>query len=417
MKRYLAILLVLCLAIAMFAGCAKTGTEPTPTPGNATTTPGADTTPGGTPSTPSAGDKVIKIGIFEPASGDNGAAGKQETLGYLYANSVQPTVEIAGETYTVVFERVDNESSTDKAATAASTLVSKGVSAVLGSYGSAVCIASSDVFAQAKLPILAPTSTNPQVTLGNTHFFRLCFLDPFQGTVLANFANDQFGAKKAYILAKLGDDYSVGLATYFKQAFEALGGETKYETFPEGSSDYNSYIANAKNFGADVFFSPTSTEAAALIIEQAAAQGWTKPILAGDTWDSNVITGAATGKPITLYITTFYQEGGNPTFDAGFKAWLNANPDMLKDNNGNDQISAISPMAYDAYFTMLEAIKAAGSTDSVAINEALWNVQYDGVTGHIEFNENGDAVRSDAVVKEVNTDDGTWDFVAIQGVK
>jgi branched-chain amino acid transport system substrate-binding protein len=411
MKRYLAIILVFCLAAALLTGCAKTATDnPTPTPANTANQTDPSTAP-------PAGDKEIEIGIFEPASGDNGAAGKQETLGYLYANSVQPTVEIAGETYTVKFEIVDNESSTDKAATAASTLVSKGVSAVLGSYGSAVCIASSDVFAQAKLPILAPTSTNPQVTLGNTHYFRLCFLDPFQGTVLANFAVEQFQAKKAYVLAKLGDDYSVGLATYFKQAFEALGGEIIYETFPEGTSDYNSYVTNAKNGGADVFFSPTSTEAAALIIEQTAAQGWDKPILAGDTWDSNVITGAAQGKPITLYITTFYQEGGNTEFDTGFKAWLNANPDMLANNNGNDQISAISPMAFDAYFTMLEAIKAAGSTDSVAINEALWNVQYDGVTGHIAFSEIGDAIRTDAVVKMANTTNGSWDFVAIQGVK
>ncbi|MDR2606020.1 MAG: ABC transporter substrate-binding protein [Oscillospiraceae bacterium] len=402
MKRTLAIILALCLIAALFAGCTQTDSG----------TVGGDDTNADT-----SGNKEIKIGIFEPASGDNGAAGKQETLGYLYAHSVQPTVEINGETYDVVFEMVDNESSTDKAPTAASTLISKGVSAVLGSYGSAVCIASSDVFAQAKVAILAPTSTNPQVTLNNTHFFRLCFLDPFQGTVLANFAVDEFSAKKAYVLAKLGDDYSVGLATYFKQEFEALGGETIYETFPEGNSDYNSYITNAKNFEADVFFSPTSTEAAALIIEQAASQGWDKPILAGDTWDSNVITNAAQGKPITLYITTFYQEGGNAEFDSGFKAWLNANPDMLANNNGNDQISAISPMAYDAYFTMLEAIKAAGSTDSSAINDALWNVQYDGVTGHIEFDDIGDAKRSDAVVKVVNTETGLWEYVATQGVK
>ncbi|MDR0813755.1 MAG: ABC transporter substrate-binding protein [Oscillospiraceae bacterium] len=400
-KRFLAVILVLGLAAAVLTGC-----------GNGTKDKTDDTKPG-----TSTGGKVIKLGIFEPASGDNGANGKQETLGFLYANSIQPTVEIAGETYTIEFEIVDNESSTDKAATAASTLVSKGVSAVFGSYGSAVCIAASEVFAQAKLPVLAPTSTNPQVTLGNTHYFRLCFLDPFQGTVLANFAQDKFGAKKAYVLAKLGDDYSVGLATYFRQAFEGLGGEVVYETFPEGTSDYNSYITNAKNGGADIFFSPTSPEAAALIIEQAAAQGWDKPILAGDTWDNNVITAAAKGKPVTLYITTFYQEGGNAEFDSGFKAWLNANPRMLADNNGNDQISAISPMAYDAYFTMLEAIKLAGSTDPAAINAALAKATYDGVTGHIEFDEIGDAVRSDAVVKQANTETGLWDFIAIQGVK
>jgi branched-chain amino acid transport system substrate-binding protein len=273
------------------------------------------------------------------------------------------------------------------------------------------------VFADAKIPVIAPTSTNPQVTLDNTHYFRMCFLDPFQGTVLANFAMDQFDAKNAYVLAKLGDDYSVGLATYFRQAFEALGGTVTYETFPEGTSDYNSYVVNAKNANADIFFSPTSTEAAALIVEQATSQGWGKPILAGDTWDSNVITTAATGKDITLFITTFYQEGGNAEFDSGFKDWLNANPDKLASNNGNDQISAISPMAFDAYYVALEAIKAAGSTDSAAINEALWGVQYDGVTGHIEFDEIGDAKRSDAVVKKVNSETGLWEYVTTQGVK
>ncbi|MDR2360197.1 MAG: ABC transporter substrate-binding protein [Oscillospiraceae bacterium] len=406
MKRALTLILALCFIFTMFAAC---GTSDNGTGDGSSSDNGTEAS--------STGGKVIKIGIFEPASGDNGAAGKQETLGYEYAHSLTPTVDIDGETYTVELEYVDNESSTDKAATAASTLISKGVSIVLGSYGSAVCIASSQVFADAKIPVLAPTSTNPQVTLDNTHYFRMCFLDPFQGTVLANFAVEQFDAKNAYVLAKLGDDYSVGLATYFRQAFEELGGTVTYETFPEGTSDYNSYVVNAKNSGADIFFSPTSTEAAALIIEQATAQGWDKPILAGDTWDSNVITSAATGKDITLYITTFYQEGGNIEFDSGFKDWLNANSDKLASNNGNDQISAISPMAFDAYYVALEAIKSAGSTDSVAINEALWDVQYNGVTGHIEFDEIGDAKRSDAVVKKVNSDTGLWEYVTTQGVK
>jgi branched-chain amino acid transport system substrate-binding protein len=403
MKRVLTVIPALSLALALLASCSGTGGDSTDI-----------SAPAGTAAS---GGKVIKIGIFEPASGDNGAAGKQETLGYEYAHSITPTVEINGETYNVELEIVDNESSTDKAATAASALISKGVSVVLGSYGSAVCIASSQVFADANIACIAPTSTNPQVTLGNSHYFRLCFLDPFQGTVLANFAMEQFQAKNAYVLAKLGDDYSVGLATYFREAFEELGGTCIYETFPEGTSDYNSYIVNAKNAGADIFFSPTSTEAAALIIEQAAAQGWDKPILAGDTWDSNVITTAATGKDITLYITTFYQEGGNPEFDAGFKSWLNANPDKLASNNGNDQISAISPMAFDAYYTALEAIKAAGSTDSVAINDAIWNVRYEGVTGHIEFDEIGDAKRSDAVIKKANTEMGSWEYVTTQTVR
>ena len=167
----------------------------------------------------------VTIGVYEPASGDNGAGGKQETLGIQYANSIAPTVEIDGTEYDVVLDIVDNESNNDKAVSAASKLVSDGSSIVLGSYGSGVSIAGSQTFADAGVPALGVTCTNPQVTLGNTHYFRICFLDPFQGTVLANFAKDNFEAAKAYVLTKQGDDYSAGLGHYFTQAFEDLGGE------------------------------------------------------------------------------------------------------------------------------------------------------------------------------------------------
>lgn len=194
------------------------------------------------------GDKaaVVKIGVFEPASGDNGAGGKQETLGVQYANSLTPTVTIGGKEYKVQLEIVDNESSNDKAVTAASELISKGVSVVLGSYGSGVSIAASDTFAAAQVPAIGITCTNPQVTLGNDHYFRICFLDPFQGTVLANLAAEKFSAKKAYCLSKLGDDYSGGLVKYFVEAFKKLGGEIVEETFPDGTSDFAAYVANAK---------------------------------------------------------------------------------------------------------------------------------------------------------------------------
>lgn len=361
--------------------------------------------------------KVVKIGIFEPASGDNGAGGKQETLGIQYANSIQNTVEIGGETYEVQLVSVDNESSNDKAPTAASTLISQGCSIVLGSYGSGVSIAASDVFKNGGIPVIGVTCTNPQVTEGNTHYFRICFLDPFQGTVLANYAKENFEASKAYCLAKLGDDYSGGLVHYFTQAFEALGGTVVSEEFQEGNSDFTSYITKAKNEGCDVFFAPVSTEAAALIIEQASSQGLDMPIMAGDTWDSNVILNAAKGKDVSVYVTTFYQEGGDPEFDAGVKAWINSDSTNLANNGGDDTVAAVTAMGYDAYFTALEAIKAADSTDPKAINEALWDVKYDGVTGHIEFDDvNGDAIRDVAYVKTANTETGAWDFVTVQSV-
>ena len=389
-KRVLAVLLSAAVAVSMVAATAATAFA-------------ADT---------------VKIGVYEPASGDNGAGGKQETLGIQYANSVQPTVEIDGKEYNVELDIVDTESSNDKGPSAASKLVSDGVSVVLGSYGSSVAIAASDIFKQGGVPAIGVTCTNPQVTQGNTHYFRICFLDPFQGTVLASFASDKFKAKKAYVLTKQGDDYSAGLGHYFTKAFEDAGGEVVSDTFPEGNSDFASYVTTAKNEGADVFFAPVSTEAAALIIDQAASQGLETPLLAGDTWDSNVILNAVKGKDLQLYVTTFYQEGGNKEFDEGMKEFVNSDSTNKANNGGNDTIAAVSAMGYDAYFTALEALKGAGSTDPAKVNEALWDVKYDGVCGHIEFDkENGDAVRDTAYVKQANTETGAWEFVGEQGIK
>ena len=360
-------------------------------------------------------EKVIRIGVFEPASGANGAGGKQEALGVKYANSVQPTVEINGEIYRVELVEVDNQSADDKAVTAAAELVNKDVSIVLGSYGSSVSIAASPTFEEAKIPVIGITCTNPQVTENNKHYFRICFLDPFQGSVLAKYAYDN-GVHTAYTLAELGNAYDLGLASSFKTAFEALGGKVVAENFPTNQADFTSFINNAKNSGAQAIFAPTSISYAQLIVEAAATQGITFPLMAGDTWDSNVILEAAKGKNVTIDITTFYQEGGNPDFDKGFKDWLNANPTMLTNNGGNDIVSAVSAMGYDAYFAALEAIKLAGSADKVAINDALWKVNYTGVTGLIKFDQvNGDAEREIAYIKTVNTTTGNWDFVKEQG--
>jgi len=278
-----------------------------------------------------------------------------------------------------------------------------------------VCIAASDVFKDAGLAAIGITCTNPAVTLGNDHYFRICFLDPFQGTVLASFAKDKFSAKKAYVLAKLGDDYSVGLSNYFMDAFGK--DNCVYETFPEGTSDYSTYVASAKANGVDVFFSPVSTEAAALIIDQAHTQNLGIPILAGDTWDSNVILNAAKGTNVDVYITTFYQEGGSPKFDSGVKAWINSNPEAKTNNGGDDKIAAVTAMGYDAYYLALEALKKAGSTDPAKIKAVLPSLKYTGVTGPIEFNKDGDAKRETAYIKVCDTKTGEWVFYAQQGLK
>ena len=379
MKKMIALLLVLALALPMFAL--------------------AEDLP------------VVKIGVYEPASGDSGAGGKQETLGVQYANAETPTVEIGGTTYKVELVMADNGSSTDKAPSAAQQLVSQGVSVVLGSYGSGVSIAGSEYFKNANIPAIGLTCTNPQVTAGNSHYFRVCFLDPFQGVVLANYAYKTLGATTVYCLGELGNDYDQGLINYFVQAFEALGGTIIKEDFPTGTADFTSYLTNAAMYQADVFFCPVSLAYSTQIIQQASAQGSEISILGGDTLDSNVVVDAAKGTTVKVIVTTFYQEGANAEFDAGFKAWLNANPEMLTNNGGNDMISAVSVMGYDGYLTALAALQAAGTPDSAAVMAALPAVETEGVSGHIAFDATGDAIRTSAFVKTINNESGMWEFL------
>ncbi|MBQ8218015.1 MAG: ABC transporter substrate-binding protein [Oscillospiraceae bacterium] len=362
------------------------------------------------------GEAVVKIGVFEPQTGDNGAGGKQEILGMQYANSVQPTVEIGGKEYKVQLEIVDNRTNAENGPSAASELINRGVSVVLGSYGSGVSMAGGTVFQEAGVPAIGVTCTNPQVTSDCEVYFRICFLDPFQGTVHANYAVNEVGTMKAMTLAMLGSDYDLGLANYFTDSFEALGGKVVSETFPEATSNFVSYINRAKEEGCGVIFAPVSTNYAQLIIEAASAQGYEGQLLGSDTWDNNMVVESSTGKDVEVKITTFYQEGGNPEFDEGIKAWINANPDALTNNGGNDMVSAVTVMGYDAYFVALEALKAAGSTEPAAVLEALPGVSYEGVSGLIEFDEIGDAKRDQAYIKTANTAEGVWEFVKIQGI-
>ena len=393
MKKILALVLAMAMTLSL-AACGSSGTS-----GETADTTGDS----------GSGDKVVKIGVFEPASGDSASGGKKEMLGMQFANSETPTVEIGGETYNVELVYADNGSDTSKAPSAASTLVSEGVSIVLGSYGSGVSIAAGNTFRDAGIPAIGVTCTNPNVTAGNDYYFRICFLDPFQGTVLANFAGEKFGAKKAFLLGEQGNEYDQGLIAFFEQAFTAAGGTVVKDSFPKNNSDFTSYLNKAKSEGAEVIFTPVSIAYATQIVSQAAKLGIDIPFLGSDTLDDNKVLEAAKGTNIQLYVSTFYQEGGNPDFDAGIKDYINNNADAKTANGGDDTIAAVTAMGYDAYYVALEALKAAGSTDSAAVQQALWDVTYDGVSGHIAFDDtNGDAVRDTAYIKVCDTAAGAW---------
>ena len=388
MKKFLAMILALCM---VFSLCACGGSD------------AADS-----------GEKVVKIGVFEPSSGDSASGGKKEILGMQYANALTPEVVIGGETYKVELVYGDNGSSTDKAPSAASSLVSAGVSIVLGSYGSGVSMAGGPKFEEAGIPAIGVTCTNPNVTAGNSYYFRICFLDNFQADVLANFAMDKFDAKVAYCLGESGNEYDQGLIAFFKQVFEAAGGTVITDSFPNGNSDFNSYLNKAKSEGADVIFTPVSIAYAVQILKQAESLGIEAPFVGSDTLDDNMVLDAVKGTDLQLYVSTFYQEGGAPEFDAGIKEYINTNSEALAANGGNDTISAVTAMGFDAYYVALEAMKKADSVNKNDLMNIMPSVTFEGDSGAIAFDDIGDAVRDTAFIKTADTANGAWVLETVQ---
>ena len=381
MKKLLAILLCLVMVLSMVACGEKPGS--------------------------SDGEKTITIGVFEPTSGQNGAGGKKEILGIQYAHSLYPTVTIGGEEYKIQLTYADNQSDSSKAPTAAQQLVSKGVTAVLGTYGSGCAIAGGPYFEQAKIPAIGTSCTNPQVTQGNDYYFRVCFIDPFQSVADAQFAKKQ-GVTKAAVITEAGDDYSAGLGAYFVKAFKELGGEVVEVNFQTGETDFSGTMANLASQGIEAIFAPTSIETAPFIIKQAREAGITGSILAADTWDDVSIIQRVTeaGASVEgIYLSTFFIEGDetNPAaneFATGFKAWLKEDPARITDNSESEEISAVTACGYDAYMAVYNALQAAQSTDGETLRDALAALDVKGlVTGDLKFDENGDAIKGYAIIK------------------
>jgi len=344
--------------------------------------------------------------VFERQTGENGGGGLQEVFGIRYANTVYPKVTVGGEEYTIELVEADNKSDKTEAVTAAQSLISKGVIGVLGSYGSGVSIAAGDTFKQAKVPAIGCSCTNPQVTLGNDYYFRVCYLDPFQGTVMAAYAIES-GAKSAAVLTQLGDDYSSGLGSYFKKAFEAKGGKVTEETFQTNQTDFKAVLTNIKAANPDVLFAPSSIATAPLIIKQARELGLTCKIMAGDTWENGTIIENAGADAEGVALSTFFDDAAPATEEA--KKFVEGFKKYLVDNKQPETIPAVSALGYDAYLALYKAIEAAGSVDPVKVRDALTTLSFEGVTGAISFDENGDAKKDTAFIKEITN--GEFKFV------
>ena len=383
-RKIMAVTMAACLVAGSLAGCGKKTEE-----------------------------KVIKIGVFEPTTGENGGGGFQEVLGIRYAREMHPTVTINGEEYQVELVEVDNKSDKTEAVNAAQKLVSEKVSVVLGSYGSGVSIAAGQIFADAKIPAIGCSCTNPQVTEGNDYYFRVCFIDPFQGTVMANYAF-QNGAKSAAVITQLGDDYSSGLGSFFKDAFAKLGGEiVSEEQFQTNQTDFKAILTNIKAANPDIIFAPSSITTAPLIIKQARELGITATIAAGDTWDNSTIIENAGKDAEGVVLSTFFDEAEPANDEAA--AFIKGFKEYLVKNKQEDIIPAVSALGYDSYLAAIKAIETANSTDTTAIRDALKGVQIDGVTGSITFNETGDANKDIAFIKTIK--DGRFQFLTTTTVE
>lgn len=346
---------------------------------------------------------VIKIGVFEPITGANAAGGQLEVEGIKLANKLYP--EVLGKKVELVI--ADNKSDKVEAATAAARLVEKEkVTAIIGSWGSSLSMAAGDIVKKGKVPTVGASCTNPLVTKGNEYYFRVCFIDPFQGTVMANYAFNKLNAKKAAIVQEVSNDYAVGLANYFTENFKKLTGDPNcvvaVANYNTGDQDFSAQLTNIKSKNPDVIFAPGNFTESALLISQARKLGITCPIIGGDTWETQEFLDIGKKAVEGVVFSTFFASETPITNES--KTFLEEYRKEYK-----KEPAAVAALGYDAYILILDAIKRAGTTDTVKIREELAKTtNFEGAAGFISLDENGDAVK-DAVIKHVK--DGKFTYL------
>jgi len=342
---------------------------------------------------------VVKFGVFEPMTGANAGGGALEVEGVKLANELYPTVKVGDKEYKIELVIADNKSDKVEAANAAQRLVDKDkVQVVLGSWGSSLSMAAGPIVEKAKIPAIGLSCTNPLVTKGNDYYFRVCFIDPFQGTVMANYAVKEVKAKKAVIIREVSNDYSVGLAKFFTDSFKQLTGDDKsilaelnYNT---GDQDFTAQLTTVKSMKPDVIFAPGNFTESALIIKQAKELGIATPFLGGDTWETPEFIDVGKQSVEGAVFSTFFATEVPITPES--KVFLDAYRAKY-----NKEPAAVTALGYDGYLVARAAIEKAGSFDTVKIKDMVKVTKdFPGAAGMITLNEEGDATKS-AVIKVV----------------
>ena len=347
-------------------------------------------------------ENTIRIGVFQPLTGAAAAGGNVTLQGIQLANQLFP--EVLGKKVELVV--IDNKSDRQEAANAVTRLIQEEkVKAIIGSYGSSLSIAVGEIIKKEKIPTIGCSPTNPMVTMDNDYYFRVCFVDPFQGNVVANYAVRDLLAHKAVIIQDEVQEYSMGLSRYFMEAFqESTGDESSIlgvYSYRSGQEDFSDILSEVKKKSADVIFAPGNYMESALLIKQAREMGIHTPFLGGDTWET----------------LEFRKIGGSAVEGVIFSSHFSKEAQVTRltkvfleeyEKAHSEEVNAFSALGFDAYLVLLDAIKRAGTTDSEKIRMALADTEnFEGATGRITLDQNGDAEKS-AVIMKVDSEKLTY---------
>ncbi len=338
------------------------------------------------------GEKVIKIGFIGPLTGDVKTFGESTKNGFLLA------IEQAGGKvgdYKIEYEIADDRNDATEAVNVATKLITQDkVKAIVGSVTSKCSIPISKVANDNKVVQISPTSTNPKLTVDEgkrkEYVFRACFIDPFQGTVAAKFALDNLKLKTAAVLYDQGNDYTIGLANYFKEAFEKGGGKVlAFESYAQNDTDFSAVLTKIAKLNPDILYLPDYYQKVSLIGKQAREKGIKAVFLGGDGWDSKDLDFATMeGGYFTNHYSADDPRPEVKTWVEQYKAKYNETPD------------ALATLAYDATKLLLNAIKTANSDDPAKIKDALQATSsFPTVSGKITYDKDGNPIKSAAILQ------------------
>jgi branched-chain amino acid transport system substrate-binding protein len=341
--------------------------------------------------------KDIKIGLVTPLSGDVKTFGESVRNSFLIAvEEANAKGGVAGMKITWVIQ--DDKNDATEAANVANLLVNQHrVKAIVGSVTSKATIPVSDIIQAGKVPTISPTATNPKVTVADgkrkDYMFRACFIDPFQGAVLAKFAQDTLKKKNAAVLYDASNDYSKGIAEVFRDAFRKQGGAVAaFESYGKDDVDFSALLTKVKASGADVLFLPDYYNKVGLIAKQAQEKGLKVQLIGPDGWDSPDLVKIAGSAIEGGYFSNHYSpDDKRPEVVAWVKKY--------REKHGQVP-DALGTLAYDATNMLLEAIRKAGSDDPKKIREALASMKdFQAVSGKSTMDGNGDCIKSAAILK------------------